>query len=62
MRETFSNPQKPSTMKASKFIKSSSVMLDQRDGFYDVLMALETNFNLEGKGLLEDNFASVSAT
>ena len=54
MRETFSNPQKPSTMKASKFIKSSSVMLDQRDGFYDVLKALETNFNLEGGGLLED--------
>ena len=45
----------------SEHIKSS-VMLDQQDGFYDVLMALETNFNLEGKELLEDNFASVSTT
>ena len=39
----------------------STVLLDQRDGFFDLLMALETNFNLEGEGLLvEDNFASVS--
>ena len=29
----------------------SSVLLDQQDGFYDVLFALETNFNLEGEGL-----------
>ena len=29
-------------------------MLDQRDGFYDVLTALETIFNLEGEELLED--------
>ena len=34
----------------SEHIKSS-VLLDQRDGFYDVLFALETNFNLEGEGL-----------
>ena len=44
----------------SEHIKSS-VLLDQQDGFYDMLMALETNFNLEGEGLLgEDNLASVS--
>ena len=29
----------------------SSVLLDQQDGFYDMLLALETNFNLEGEGL-----------
>ena len=29
----------------------SSVLLDQQDGFYDMLFALETNFNLEGEGL-----------
>ena len=29
----------------------SSILLDQRDGFYDVLMALETNFNLGEEGL-----------
>ena len=41
----------------------STVLLDQRDGFFDMLMALETNFNLEGEGqLVEDNFASVSTT
>ena len=34
----------------SEHIKSS-VLLDQQDGFYDMLMALETNFNLEGEGL-----------
>ena len=39
----------------------STVLLDQRDGFFDLLMALETNFNLEGEGLLvEHNFAPVS--
>ena len=44
----------------SEHIKST-VLLDQRDAFFDMLMALETNFNLEGEGLLvEDNFASVS--
>ena len=48
----------------SEHIKSS-VLLDQQDGFYDMLMALEieTNFNLEGKGLQdEDNFDSASAS
>ena len=34
----------------SEHIKSS-VLLDQQDGFYDMLFALETNFNLEGEGL-----------
>ena len=29
----------------------STVLFDQRDGFYDMLFALETNFNLEGEGL-----------
>ena len=29
----------------------SSVLLDQQDGFYDMLFALETNFNLEGEEL-----------
>ena len=29
----------------------SGILLDQRDGFYDVLMALETNFNLGEEGL-----------
>ena len=29
----------------------SSILLDQQDGFYDMLLALETNFNLEGEGL-----------
>ena len=44
----------------SEHIKST-VLLEQRDVFFDMLMALETNFNLEGEGLLvEDNFASVS--
>ena len=28
-----------------------SVLLDQQDGFYDMLLTLETNFNLKGKGL-----------
>ena len=48
----------------SEHIKSS-VLLDQQDGFYDMLMAIgiETNFNLEGKGLQdEDNFVSASAS
>ena len=41
----------------------SSILLDQRDDFYDMLMALETNFNLEVEGLLqEDNSASTSTT
>ena len=40
----------------------SSVLLDQRDGFYNVLMALETNFNLEEGLQEEDNSASVSTT
>ena len=44
----------------SEHIKSS-VLLDQPDGFFDMLLALETNFNLEGEGLLdEDILASVS--
>ena len=44
----------------SEHIKST-VLLDQQDGFFDMLMALETNFNLEGEGLQdEDNLASVS--
>ena len=29
----------------------SSVLLDQQDTFYNVLFALETNYNLEGEGL-----------
>ena len=41
----------------------SSILLDQRDDFYDMLMALETNFNLEVEELLqEDNYASTSTT
>ena len=28
----------------------STVLIDQRDGFYDMLFALETNFNLEWEG------------
>ena len=44
----------------SKSMKSS-VLHDRQDDFYDMLMALETNFNLEGEGLQdEDNLASVS--
>ena len=44
----------------SKSMKAS-VLHDQQDDFYDMLMALETNFNLEGEGLQdEDNLASVS--
>ena len=44
----------------SKHIKSS-VLLDQRDAFYDMLMALETNFNLGEKGSTDvDISASVS--
>ena len=58
MSEIFSTLKKPQY--DSELIKST-VLLDQRDGFFDLLMALETNFNLEGEGLLvEDNFASVS--
>ena len=48
----------------SEHIKSS-VLLDQQDGFYDMLMALEieTNFNLKGKGQQdENNFDSASAS
>ena len=37
----------------------SSVLLDKQDSFYSVLMALETDFNLEEKEL-PDNLASVS--
>ena len=41
----------------------SSILLDQRDGFYDVLMALETNFNLGENGSPDvDISASVSTT
>ena len=29
----------------------SSVLLNKQDNFYSVLMAIETDFNLEGKGL-----------
>ena len=36
----------------SEHIKSS-VLLDQRDGFYSMLMAIETNFNLEGEEILD---------
>ena len=46
----------------TKHIKSS-VLLDQRDAFYNMLMALETNFNLGEKGSLDvDISASVSTT
>ena len=31
----------------------SSVLLDQRDGFHNMLMAIETNFNLEGEEILD---------
>ena len=31
----------------------SSILLDQRDGFYSMLMAIETNFNLEGEEILD---------
>ena len=34
----------------SKSMKSS-VLHDRQDDFFDMLMALETNFNLEGEGL-----------
>ena len=45
----------------SEHIKSSE-LLDCLDG-YDVLVALGTNSNMEGKGLPdEDNLASVSTT
>ena len=45
----------------SEHIKSSE-LLDRLDG-YDVLVALGTNSNLEGKGLPDDaNIASVSTT
>ena len=45
----------------SEHIKSSD-LLDRLDG-YDVLVALGTNSNMEGKGLpVEDNLASVSTT
>ena len=44
----------------SEHIKST-VLLDQRDGFYDMLFALETNFNLEG-AIDEDNSASTSTS
>ena len=41
----------------------SSILLDQRDGFNDVLMALETNFNQGEKGSTGvDISASVSTT
>ena len=46
----------------SKHIKSS-VLLDQGDAFYDMLIALETNFNLGEKGSPGmDTSASVSTT
>ena len=60
MSKIFSTLKKPQY--DSELIKST-VLLDQRDGFFDLLMALETNFNLEGVGLLvEDNFALISTT
>ena len=37
----------------------SSVLLDKQDNFYSVLLALETDFNLEEKKL-PDDLASVS--
>ena len=40
----------PSEISDYEHIKSS-ILLDRRDGFYDVLMALETNFNLREEWL-----------